>query len=100
MRELTEQEKEELAQHKLWLDTKGEKGKRLNWSCKDLRGANLKGANLEGADLEGADLTNTWINPNTKILGNIYIIESDDYPNEQQILQYRLATPMEIILYG
>jgi len=77
MRSLTKQEKKELEQHKLWLDTNTKQGKRLVWSYKDLRGAdlyeanlwaaylkrvNLEGANLYGvilweANLEGANLT-------------------------------------------
>ena len=46
-----------LDDHKLWLESKGEKGK-----CAYLRGAylrdtNLQNANLEGASLVGADLS-------------------------------------------
>ena len=55
-----------LAAHKLWLETKGEKGSRANLIGADLIGATLSGANLRraslseahlnGADLSGADL--------------------------------------------
>ena len=41
-----------LAEHKLWLETGGEEGKRAN-----LRGANLEGANLITANLIDANLT-------------------------------------------
>lgn len=40
-----------LADHIVWVQTKGREGNRA-----DLEGASLYGANLEGADLEGADL--------------------------------------------
>jgi len=115
MRELTEQEKEELAQHKLWLDTNAKQGKRLNWFNRDLRGVNLEGANLKEADfrytnlsganlkeatLEGVNLEGAWVSFAIKILGNIYIIKSYKYSITQQIVEYRLATPMEIGLYS
>ena len=51
-----EQLNEILKQHKLWLDTKGEEGKRA-----DLIGANLEGDNLRGADLSGAYLRGTCL---------------------------------------
>jgi len=40
-----------LEQHRLWLESDGNQGKRAN-----LEGANLEGANLGGADLRGANL--------------------------------------------
>jgi len=135
MRSLTEQEKEELAEHELWLSTNKKQGKCLYWFCIDLRGVDLRGANLEGADLEGVDLEganfegadleganlygailwdanlkganlkgailwNAEVSSNIKILGNIYIIKSKNYNTYKHIREYRLATPMEIILYG
>ena len=48
--------KEILEQHKLWIDTSGQGGKRANLRGADLRGANLEGANLRDADLRGANL--------------------------------------------
>lgn len=55
-----------LEQHKLWVETKGESGRRANLEYAYLEGANLEYANLryanlrevnlEGAYLEGADL--------------------------------------------
>ena len=48
--------KEILEQHKLWIDTSGQGGKRANLRGADLRGANLEGANLRVADLRGANL--------------------------------------------
>ena len=60
-----------LEEHRLWLDSNREKGKRADFSGKNLQeahlvdenlrmanlfGANLEGANLEGANLEGANL--------------------------------------------
>ena len=135
MKSLTEQEKEELAEHELWLSTNKKQGKCLYWFCIDLRGVDLRGANLEGADLEGANLyganlwdanlkgadliganleganlkganleganlIDAWISLNIKLLGNIYIIKSKNYLLYQRIIEYRLTTPMEIILYG
>ena len=46
-----------LDQHKLWLESNGNKGKRAN-----LSGANLSDADLRGADLGGADLTDSILN--------------------------------------
>ena len=43
-----------LAQHVLWLNSKG--GEMANLRRADLRGANLRDANLRGADLRGANL--------------------------------------------
>jgi len=125
MRELTEQEKEELTQHRLWLYTDEKQGKRLAWSYKDLGGANLEGVDLEGANFEGADLEganlygailwdanlkganlkgailwNAEVSSNIKILGNIYIIKSKNYNTYKHIREYRLATPLEIELYS
>jgi len=46
--------KDMLADHTLWLASKG--GKQANLRGANLRGANLRGANLSGANLSGADL--------------------------------------------
>ena len=51
-----------LAEHKLWVETKGKQGQRANLEGANLEGANLVGANLcnanlEGANLEGANIT-------------------------------------------
>jgi uncharacterized protein YjbI with pentapeptide repeats len=46
-----------LAEHALWLDTKGVLGTRLDLSGANLRGAGLRGADLHGADLSLADLS-------------------------------------------
>ena len=67
MKKITEEElREILEQHKLWLDSYGEKGKCADLSgadlsdadltCADLSDANLSGANLYRANLRGADL--------------------------------------------
>ena len=72
MKKITKEElKTILEQHKLWLDSDGEKGKRANLTGADLTGANLTRANLThanlyranltGADLTGADLTNAYL---------------------------------------
>ena len=59
---MTQEELNEvLKQHKLWLDTKGEEGKRADLIGADLEGVDLRDANLtcaslEGAYLKGADL--------------------------------------------
>ena len=45
-----------LDNHKEWLRTNGEKGKRANLERANLERANLEGANLERANLEGANL--------------------------------------------
>lgn len=45
-----------LKQHKEWLLSNGEKGKRADLLGADLRGVNLRDENLLGADLLGADL--------------------------------------------
>jgi len=129
MRELTEQEKEELAQHKLWLNTNTKQGKLLNWSDKDLRGAdlyeanlrgayleganlegaNLEGANLYGADLEGADLeganlegvnlSSVAVSPGVQVLGNVFIIDVYKYESYWRIRKWRMATDLEVSLY-
>ena len=55
--EMTQEELDKiLAEHKEYIDSDGEKGKRANLRGADLRGANLEGANLSGADLKGANL--------------------------------------------
>ena len=51
-----------LNQHKLWLESNGNQGKRADLSGVNLSGAyltraNLAGANLSGADLRSADLS-------------------------------------------
>ena len=56
-----------IEQHKVWLDSKGEEGKRADLrdtvlrgadlSYVDLRGADLTNADLEGANLKGVDLS-------------------------------------------
>ena len=43
--------------HKLWLQTNGEKGERANLSSADLSSANLSSANLSYADLSYANLS-------------------------------------------
>ena len=65
-----------LEEHRLWLDSNREKGKRADFSGKNLQeahlvdenlrmanlfGANLEGANLEGANLEGANLEGAYL---------------------------------------
>ena len=55
-----------LENHRLWLESDGEQGKRANLQGADLDGANLRsavldsanlyGANLQGANLQGANL--------------------------------------------
>ena len=52
----TEQLKQILDSHSLWLRTNGAEGKRANLTRADLRGANLEGANLVGANLNGTIL--------------------------------------------
>jgi uncharacterized protein YjbI with pentapeptide repeats len=47
---------EDLAAHKLWLDTDKKEGTRINWSGKDLAWANLAYADLAEANLTRADL--------------------------------------------
>jgi uncharacterized protein YjbI with pentapeptide repeats len=57
MREIsTEQLKEILSKHELWLDSSGNKGEQADLQEVDLRGANLQRADLRVANLEGADL--------------------------------------------
>ena len=46
-----------LDNHKLWLKTNGEQGKRANLSSADLRYADLSSADLSSADLSSADLS-------------------------------------------
>lgn len=48
--------KQEYDSHKLWLHTNGAEGKRLDWSGRDLRGANLYRVDLSGATLAEANL--------------------------------------------
>ena len=45
-----------LKQHKLWLESNGNKGKRADLFRADLSDANLSGANLSGTNLKGANL--------------------------------------------
>ena len=49
--------KEILANHKLWLATRGKEGLSADLSGADLSGADLSGANLSWADLSGANLS-------------------------------------------
>ena len=46
-----------LDEHKLWLKTNGEQGKRANLSSADLRSANLSSADLRYANLSSANLS-------------------------------------------
>jgi uncharacterized protein YjbI with pentapeptide repeats len=50
---------QKLADHKLWVESDGDKGERLVLAGADLRNSNLKGADLRGAELRGADLRDT-----------------------------------------
>ena len=45
-----------LQQHRLWLGSDGEKGKRADLWAADLRHADLRGADLRSTYLQGADL--------------------------------------------
>ena len=45
-----------LDQHKLWIESPYQKGKRANLQSANLEGANLRDAYLEGANLQGANL--------------------------------------------
>ncbi len=57
MREIsTEQLKEILSKHELWLDSSGNKGEQADLQEVDLRGANLRGSNLRRANLYEVDL--------------------------------------------
>jgi uncharacterized protein YjbI with pentapeptide repeats len=56
-----------LNQHKLWLDSNGDQGKRADLTGANLTGANLTRAyliraNLTGADLVGSILNSLWMN--------------------------------------
>ena len=59
-----------LNQHKLWLDSNGDQGKRADLAGADLSRANLIGANLIGANLIGADLTGANLT-NADLVGSI-----------------------------
>ena len=69
---MKEQLKEILADHKLWVESDYQTGKRAEVSGAALRGAdlngailtyaNLNGADLDGANLRGADLRNAYLN--------------------------------------
>ena len=48
--------KEILEQHKKWIDTNKEEGKKAELKEADLHGADLQGADLASADLQGTDL--------------------------------------------
>jgi hypothetical protein len=50
-----------LEKHKLWVETKGKEGVRVNFSWWDLSCAYLQGAYLQGANLQGADLRNALL---------------------------------------
>ena len=47
-----------LEEHKLWLKTNGEEGKRADLSDANLRNANLRNADLRNANLRNANLSN------------------------------------------
>lgn len=57
---LTAKQEEDLRLHALWLHN-DPKGVRLDWSYRDLRGANLQGANLHRADLRGVCLWGAYL---------------------------------------
>ena len=62
MKKITKEElKTILEQHKLWLDSDGEKDKCANLSGADLYHADLRRAYLTGADLTGADLRRAYL---------------------------------------
>ena len=62
MEKITKKElKTILEQHKLWLDSDGEKGKRADLTNVDLRRANLTRANLTGANLTDVYLTSAYL---------------------------------------
>ena len=57
MRKVSREElKKILADHQLWLETDGKKGKKADLAETDLQGTNLQGADLFDANLQGADL--------------------------------------------
>ena len=63
-----EELKKILADHKLWLETDGKKGKRANLERTELQEADLQGVNLERAELQEADLQGTVL-LNAKLQG-------------------------------
>ena len=91
MEKITEEElKEILEQHKLWLKSNEEEGKRANLYGANLSGANLSDANLtctnlisanltdailSGADLTGADLTDTILDEKEQCRKGIVLTE-------------------------
>ena len=50
-----------LKQHKLWLESNGNKGKKADLTNADLWGADLTEANLTDANLSGANLTAAYL---------------------------------------
>jgi len=50
-----------LQQHKLWLETDGNKGTQADLKGADLRGANLRHADLRDADLRDANLLGVYL---------------------------------------
>jgi len=73
-----------LAEHKLWLDTSGQGGKRADLSYADLKGADLKGADLYGANLTDANLTGTIFEKKTENNKNVCVNSS--FGEELQVL--------------
>ena len=74
--ELRRISKEELAEmlreHKKWLDSNGEEGKRANLSRANLSGADLSGANLSEANLSEADLSGANLSEADLSLANLF----------------------------
>ena len=68
-----------LNQHKLWLESNSNQGKRADLSdanlyCAHLPAADLSGADLFGADLRGADLSDSILN--SKYMSNAKVDQS------------------------
>jgi uncharacterized protein YjbI with pentapeptide repeats len=59
---MREQLKEILADHKVWLASREQSGKRADLSGANLSGADLNGANLRNAHLYGANLRYAYLN--------------------------------------
>ena len=100
-----------LAEHKLWVETKGKQGKQANLEEANLEEANLVKANLEGANLEGANLFGAdlekanleWANLTNTVLDekkkeetkmnmeneNGFILSSEE---KEMVLEYRKKT--------
>ena len=59
---MTKKQLEEiLNEHKLWLNSSQQMGKRADFSYMDLKGVNLEGADLKGANLEYANLRGAYL---------------------------------------